>query len=90
MTTMIAAYNSEGLIGRCDAHCYDAKHPDCTCICGGANHGKGQKQAMENTEALAEKWMEEYGKLHPDVDRYTIPARKAIRPENSKQLALPI
>lgn len=90
MTTMIAAYNSDGCVGRCDAKCYDATTPDCHCICGGANHGKGKKQAMENTEALAEAWIEAYSKQHPEAKRFTIPARKTIQPENSKQLVLPI
>jgi hypothetical protein len=62
MATLIAAYNSEGCIGRCDAKCYNAVHPDCECICGGANHGAGINQAAANTEALAEKWIEEYRK----------------------------
>ena len=49
MSTLIAVYNSEGLVGRCDARCYEAKDPDCTCICGGANHGAGFDQAIDNT-----------------------------------------
>jgi len=50
MTTLIAVYNSSGLVGRCDAKCYNAKHPVCTCICGGANHGQGLQKAVENTD----------------------------------------
>lgn len=60
MVTLISVYNSDGLVGRCDAKCYNATDPDCDCICGGANHGAGRKQAAENTRALAEKWIEEY------------------------------
>ena len=62
MVTLIAAYNSQGCIGRCDAKCYEASTPDCTCICGGTNHGAGVNKATENTKALAEKWIEEYQK----------------------------
>jgi hypothetical protein len=29
LTTLIAIYNSEGCVGRCDACCYDAHEPDC-------------------------------------------------------------
>jgi len=29
MTTLIAAYNSDGCIGRCDAKCYNATEPEC-------------------------------------------------------------
>lgn len=65
MSTMIAAYNSSGCIGRCDAKCYDAEGDDCNCICGGANHGKGKNQAAQNTGKLAEEWLKEYGIDHP-------------------------
>ncbi|MCA1571075.1 MAG: hypothetical protein LC798_12280 [Chloroflexi bacterium] len=58
MTTLIGVYNSEGCVGRCDARCYDAKHPDCDCICGGKNHGAGLNRAVENTRELASAWIE--------------------------------
>jgi hypothetical protein len=48
MATLLAVYNSEGLIGRCDARCYHARWEDCTCICGGRNHGVGLVQAQNN------------------------------------------
>jgi hypothetical protein len=38
MTTLVAAYTSDGLVGRCDATCYDATQPVCGCICGGRYH----------------------------------------------------
>lgn len=50
MVTLIAAYKADGTcIGRCDAKCYMAKGPRCTCICGGKNHGVGRAQATENS-----------------------------------------
>lgn len=49
MATLISVHNSEGLVGRCDARCHDAKDPGCDCICGGRNHGVGLAQATENT-----------------------------------------
>ncbi len=58
MTTLIAVYNSEGCVGRCDARCYDAAEPGCDCICGGRNHGAGKQQAIGNTRELAESWLE--------------------------------
>lgn len=63
MATLIAVYNSGGLVGRCDAKCYNAQTSDCDCICGGANHGKGLKKAQENTARMAEAWIEEYRKV---------------------------
>lgn len=66
--TLIAVYNSEGLVGRCDARCYEASLeaslPDCDCICGGRNHGRGQKIAIENTREMAETWIQRYNQEH--------------------------
>lgn len=51
MATLIEARKGDGtLIGRCDASCYDATGPDCQCICGGRNHGKGFQKAVEQTK----------------------------------------
>jgi len=49
MATVIAVYNSEGCVGRCDARCHEAKGFDCKCICGGALHGVGSKIADEDS-----------------------------------------
>jgi len=62
MTTLIAVYNSEGCVGRCDAKCYNAVHPDCQCVCGSANHGAGLQRAMDNTRAMAEEWVDRYAR----------------------------
>jgi hypothetical protein len=61
MTTLIAVYNSEGCVGRCDARCYNATGLTCTCICGGANHGAGYDRAVMNTVEMAEQLMEDAG-----------------------------
>jgi len=60
MTTLISVYNSSGMVGRCDAKCYDAIDKKCTCICAGANHGAGQQKAIQNTSQMAEIYIEEY------------------------------
>lgn len=62
--TLIAVYNSDGCVGRCDAHCYEATHPHCDCICGGANHGAGLKKAQDNTREYCEKMIEQYCEKH--------------------------
>ncbi|GAI69117.1 unnamed protein product [marine sediment metagenome] len=49
MATIILLTDSKGN-WRCDAHCYDAKHRKCTCICGGKNHGVGFMQALINAD----------------------------------------
>lgn len=81
MTTLIAAYNSEGCTGRCDARCYDATEPECNCICGGLNHGKGLQGATDNTQRLAESWISAWQQTHPDFTRAEVPGA---------QLALPL
>lgn len=73
MTTLIAAYNSEGCTGRCDARCHQATSPDCDCICGGRNHGVGYAKAVANTRAMAEQMIEAYRKDHPDLIRIEQP-----------------
>ena len=57
MTTVLAVYNSEGCVGRCDSKCHDAHEPDCKCICGGRNHGKGTARAIENTREHIEHFL---------------------------------
>jgi hypothetical protein len=59
MTTLIRVGNSEGE-RRCDAKCYDAIHPECDCVCGGMNHGKGAAGALENTRCHAESILKVY------------------------------
>lgn len=74
MTTLIAMYNSDGCVGRCDAKCYEATDPQCTCICGGANHGAGRAQAFENTRVMADKWIQAVKEKDPDlVARFEVP-----------------
>jgi hypothetical protein len=67
MTTVIAVYNSAGCVGRCDARCHEAKSAECDCICGGANHGAGLKQAMQNNAdrvGLKSEDLERFAKEH--------------------------
>lgn len=56
MTAVLTVYDGDGtVVGRCDANCHDAHEPECTCICGGRNHGTGTARAIDNTrEHVAE------------------------------------
>lgn len=64
MTTLISVHNSEGCVGRCDAKCYDARHPTCVCICGGRNHGAGKSEAMGNVtqDMIGERSLAEFAR----------------------------
>ncbi|MCA9875472.1 MAG: hypothetical protein KC441_17500 [Anaerolineales bacterium] len=64
MTTLISYQSSSGEKGRCDAKCYNAKNENCTCICGGKNHGAGLDQAIENTREMVEDWIAAYEAIH--------------------------
>lgn len=57
---LIEVRNSEGVVGRCDAHCYNAREEHCECICGGKNHGAGLQRAIENTREMVDEWIEAY------------------------------
>ena len=63
--TLIAVYNSDGCVGRCDAKCYNATSHECECICGGANHGAGKQQAVDNTRELVGVWIDAWKEEHP-------------------------
>ncbi|MFI9595742.1 hypothetical protein [Nonomuraea sp. NPDC052265] len=58
MSTLIAFYNSEGLVGRCDAKCYQAHESGCHCICAGSNHGVGLYRALANMQTYVESWVD--------------------------------
>jgi hypothetical protein len=62
--TLISVYTSEGCIGRCDSKCYEATECECTCVCHGANHGRGITKAMEQTRVMAEQWVAKYAQQH--------------------------
>lgn len=67
MATLIEIRTAAGVIGRCDAKCYDGAHDKCDCICGGANHGVGVNRAIQQTAAHAKQWVEEYRQAHPGL-----------------------
>jgi hypothetical protein len=58
MSTLIASRTPSGRSRRCNAACYNAKGPDCDCICMGANHGVGERQALTNTREMGVIWLE--------------------------------
>jgi len=61
--TLISLHNSEGCVGRCDAKCYDARGGQCSCICGGLNHGAGKRQAVANTRETLVERLKQSGKV---------------------------
>lgn len=88
--TLIEVRNSEGVVGRCDAKCYDAHGPGCDCICHGANHGAGLTQAAANTRELGLAWLEEWAVEHGEdrTARELIAAGRAALGRGAAQLPL--
>ncbi len=82
MVTLIAIYSSYGREGRCDAGCYNATSANCTCVCGGRNHGVGYDQAAKNTREMAEEMVEEY------AARKGLYGYQVIVPDQVRQLPL--
>lgn len=66
--TLIHVGNSSGTVGRCDAKCYDATGPDCDCICGGRNHGKGLEPAVDNARECFAEILKEHPEATPWLD----------------------
>jgi len=68
--TLIVATNLDGLYGRCDAKCHDAKEPKCDCICRGAFHGlrAGSPELLEAVQKYGEKMLEELAAQGYNVD----------------------
>lgn len=64
MVTLITVYHGKECVGRCDEKCYDAKEPKCDCVCGGMNHGRGQEEAIENTQNHSKNIMKTWQKKH--------------------------
>jgi hypothetical protein len=60
MSTLIAVFTSDGLVGRCDAKCCEATKPACECIRGGRNHGAGIQTAIDHTRHMAQQWVTAY------------------------------
>ena len=74
MTTVIVVYNSEGVVGRCDAKCHEAKPgSSCDCVCGGAMHACGAANAGEHFQKALDN-IREWAKDNPapDDDPYVV------------------
>lgn len=56
MTTLLTLATARGT-RRCDARCYNARLPECRCICGGKFHGRGLDHAAEQDR----EWAAEQG-----------------------------
>jgi len=78
MATLLAVYNSDGCVGRCDAKCYNATGTVCDCLCGGVNHGVGRQKAEANTAQMAGKLLERWQAEHPDTQRMEANTQMAL------------
>lgn len=57
---LIEVLTPSGVVGRCDARCYNATRRGCDCVCGGKNHGKGLQRALANTREGAVEMVRKY------------------------------
>jgi len=65
--TLLAVYDSDSCVGRCDASCYEATGPCDGCVCGGVNHGAGRAQALANTRRYAYAWLDRAIMANPSI-----------------------
>jgi len=82
MTTLLTARADGRVIGRCNQSCYASTGRRCQCICDGANHGLGFRQALnrntkENRDALRVR-LELRG--HQDVQLDALPRQLELFP----------
>jgi hypothetical protein len=63
MSTLIASGSSGTFRRACNAKCYNAKRPECDCLCGGINHGVGEPQARKNCRSMGVAWTSQAGRL---------------------------
>ena len=47
MTVVMEQISSGGKRRQCNSRCHSAKHPKCTCICGGKFHGSARDGTFE-------------------------------------------
>ena len=74
MPTYLTLRKNGYTIGVCGPTRYDSPNSTCTCICQGANHGRGQTHAQQTAQLLARTLAVRY-KLPGDqvnVHRYSL------------------
>lgn len=76
MTTLITASDEDGIVGTCDARCYNATGGECHCVCGGLNHGMGENFATTFTDHLYEMITMQIKIRFPTVNLVTFPQPK--------------
>lgn len=77
MATLLSVYNTNGILGECDASCYDAAPgTSCQCCCGGVNHSVGLPTALLN-----------FGPAFQEAERF---ARAKIVPGEEAVIAVQI
>lgn len=67
MASLLIVRRGRDVVGQCDANCYEARHDVCTCVCEGANHGKGLEEARVITRLLHQVWLDRILAEHQDV-----------------------
>jgi len=64
----MVVYDADSIVGQCDNRCYDAVSPGCCgCVCGGANHGAGQRRAVRNTYKHWGRWLDRAAGINPAI-----------------------
>lgn len=68
MSTLMAVLSGKRVVGCCNAKCYDAKTSRCTCICGGANHGRGYVEAAALVATSGLSLLGNWCAEHPEAE----------------------
>jgi hypothetical protein len=73
MATLLAVHRPGGRTQRCDARCYQADQgSECLCVCEGANHAKGLREALIMTRLQLQRWIERARQADPEIRRIEV------------------
>lgn len=76
--TVMSWGNSEGIQGRCDAKCHNAKCATCHCMCGGRYHGTVRNGTFEEVRRAQGEQILEDAKQRAEAEGWDLHASQLL------------
>lgn len=67
MSSLLTVINHRGPQAHCGSACYNATSPQCDCVCGGENHGRGFAAADLHTAINAQRLAQTFARTRPEL-----------------------